>query len=110
MPVVPFSKAPAPRPQRELPPEPFALMAAAQMHSEGRLVAPTPNIEDRRDWSEEQTRHEMGKDALRNAMVPETIREVPATRMARDLGIDQIKGREVKVYDSIGKRLKKDQQ
>lgn len=38
MPVVPFSKAAAPRPQRELPPEPFALMAAAQMHSEGRLV------------------------------------------------------------------------
>lgn len=43
MPVVPFTRAatgatsgPAPTP----PPEPFALMAAAQMHSEGRLVEP----------------------------------------------------------------------
>lgn len=45
MPIVPFSRATT-RPtdraeQRPMPDEPFALMAAAQMHSEGRLVAPT---------------------------------------------------------------------
>lgn len=48
MPVVPFSRSAVAGnagPQgsrtqlREPPPEPWALMAAAQMHSEGRLVA-----------------------------------------------------------------------
>lgn len=44
MPVVPISSAPPrkgkPRLQdlRQPPSEPFALMAAAQMHSEGRLI------------------------------------------------------------------------
>lgn len=39
MPVVPITSADrAKRPSREPPAEPFALMAAAQMHSEGRLV------------------------------------------------------------------------
>lgn len=42
MPVVPFSRTPTTGPQGNLrapPSEPFALMAAAQMHSEGRLLA-----------------------------------------------------------------------
>ena len=43
MPVVPFS-TPSPQsklmPQRDPPSEAFAMMAAAQMHSEGRLIEP----------------------------------------------------------------------
>ena len=43
MPVVPFSRNAAagnagPQGSLPAPPEPWALMAAAQMHSEGRLV------------------------------------------------------------------------
>lgn len=46
MPVVPFSSANASRqvegaPLRTPPTEPWALMAAAQMHDEGRLLPPT---------------------------------------------------------------------
>lgn len=42
MPVVPITTADRTKrqPLREPPPEPWALIAAAQMHSEGRLVAP----------------------------------------------------------------------
>ena len=40
MPVVPFAPTLASTPRPTPPAEPFALMAAAQMHSEGRLVAP----------------------------------------------------------------------
>lgn len=41
MPVVPFDpRIPRALPGRTPPAEPFALMAAAQMHSEGRLVDP----------------------------------------------------------------------
>lgn len=39
--VVPFSRSAIPRPTgslRDPPPEPWALMAVAQMHSEGRLI------------------------------------------------------------------------
>jgi hypothetical protein len=40
MPVVPISKVRKPTPQRPpAPAEPFALMAAAQMHQEGRLAS-----------------------------------------------------------------------
>ena len=41
MPVVPFTSAPTQRQTPRRPPadEPWVLMAAAQMHSEGRLVA-----------------------------------------------------------------------
>lgn len=47
MPIVPFAAGNAGRlgsasSNGPLPPEPFALMAAAQMHSEGRLVEPEP--------------------------------------------------------------------
>ena len=45
MPVVPFTsqpKGPNGRPLPTPPAEPFALMAAAQMHSEGRLVKGEP--------------------------------------------------------------------
>jgi hypothetical protein len=57
LPVVPFTpKSPDGPPQREPPSEGFALMAAAQMHKEGRLVQPkrfsdfrrSDDIEDRR--------------------------------------------------------------
>ena len=53
MPVVPFTNAPRTAPLRKLPAdaEPFAMMAAAQMDAEGRLVH--PNIEDRRDQKPE---------------------------------------------------------
>lgn len=43
MPVVPFTPGPKTKSGRQLPPspaEPFALMAAAQIHSEGRLIKP----------------------------------------------------------------------
>jgi len=40
MPVVPIARGPKAHPQRKMPDEPWALMAAAQMHSEGRLVEP----------------------------------------------------------------------
>jgi hypothetical protein len=42
MPIVPFTNAPRTAPARKLPAdaEPFALMAAALMDSEGRLVEP----------------------------------------------------------------------
>lgn len=52
MPVVPMNRAPvkAKAPTRladlrEPPAEPFALMAAAQMHSEGRLLNPNAESE-----------------------------------------------------------------
>lgn len=35
------------QPQREGPPEPFVLMAAAQMHKMGRLVSPMPDAMDK---------------------------------------------------------------
>lgn len=47
MPVVPIStakRAQASAPSRQPPDEPWALMAAAQMHAEGRLVAPQAYI------------------------------------------------------------------
>ncbi len=48
MPVVPISTAKprgrSPLPGRAPPSEPFALMAAAQMHSEGRLVEPDSDL------------------------------------------------------------------
>lgn len=50
MPVVPFSSpSAADAAKRGLPPadEPFVLMAAAQMHSEGRLVEPATKVPDR---------------------------------------------------------------
>lgn len=46
MPVVPITKQPTPgrkggpQPSAPMPPEPFQLMAAAQMHAEGRLIDP----------------------------------------------------------------------
>jgi len=41
MPVVPFTGREPFEPQRpQMPDEPWALMAAAQMHSEGRLLEP----------------------------------------------------------------------
>lgn len=40
MPVVPFSKPTVGTPGTAPPDEAFALMAAAQMHKEGRLVQP----------------------------------------------------------------------
>lgn len=43
MPVVPMRQGPkskGPPPPRKPPSTPFALMAAAQMHAEGRLVKP----------------------------------------------------------------------
>jgi hypothetical protein len=48
VPVVPITSAPSRRTPTKLsdirpqPPEPFALMAAAQMHSEGRLLPDVP--------------------------------------------------------------------
>lgn len=51
--VVPITAADrAQRPSLPAPDEPWALMAAAQMHTEGRLVtppAPEPTADDRRD-------------------------------------------------------------
>lgn len=46
MPVVPFSAATRSKasPSASPPAEPFALMAAAQMHAEGRLVEPPLDI------------------------------------------------------------------
>lgn len=48
MPVVPFTSAPGVRGAPSRPPadEPFVLMAAATMHSEGRLVEPQANPKD----------------------------------------------------------------
>jgi len=51
MPVVPITSGRRGKPQsaasalRPPPDEPWALMAAAQMHSEGRLVQPNPTNE-----------------------------------------------------------------
>lgn len=48
MPVVPFNNAQAATPKLpQLPPEPWALMAAAQMHSEGRLIEPQKDNDER---------------------------------------------------------------
>lgn len=67
MPVVPFTRAAtgATSGKAKLPPgpppaEPFALMAAAQMHAEGRLIA--PNVEDRRDQTAKERDNEMVDD------------------------------------------------
>lgn len=46
MPVVPFTPQVPKAPSREPPEEPWALMAAAQMHSEGRLTEPTEDEPD----------------------------------------------------------------
>lgn len=49
MPVVPFTNREPFEPQRpQMPDEPWALMAAAQMHSEGRLVEPDTKATDER--------------------------------------------------------------
>lgn len=50
MPVVPFSAATRSKASAPVAPpaEPFALMAAAQMHAEGRLVQPEPKVPDER--------------------------------------------------------------
>jgi len=46
MPVVPITRQPTPgrasgsAPKQPLPDEPWVLMAAAQMHAEGRLIKP----------------------------------------------------------------------
>lgn len=48
MPVVPITRPlPSAQPSAPPPPEPFVLMAAAQMHSEGRLVQPMPFPDNR---------------------------------------------------------------
>lgn len=63
MPVVPFTPTPKPEPRpREFTPaqEPWVLMAAAQMDSQGRLVH--PNIEDRRDQGLKQADNQMVED------------------------------------------------
>lgn len=52
MPVVPFvangvaSAQPSPSSAPQPPAEEFALMAAAQMHAEGRLIAPEESTDD----------------------------------------------------------------
>jgi len=49
MPVVPFALQAAAAgkvPPQAMPPEPFQLMALAQMHAEGRLVKPTSKAPD----------------------------------------------------------------
>ena len=50
MPVVPFAPSTTSAPRPTPPDEPWALMAAAQMHSEGRLVQsePEPKAPDER--------------------------------------------------------------
>lgn len=52
MPIVPFSpQARSPRsplPGRQPPDEPWALMAVAQMHAEGRLIKPESEPVDER--------------------------------------------------------------
>ena len=84
-------------------------MAAAQMHSEGRLL-PESQIDDRRDQTPEQLKSAMAADAFRNATTqPAPLEDKSNTAMAQDLGINQIKGSELKVYDWTGKKLKKDQ-
>lgn len=65
MPVVPFSPLPPQEPKsREFTPaqEPWALMAAAQMDSEGRLLS----IDDRRDQGLKERDNEMVNDQLRS--------------------------------------------
>lgn len=46
MPVVPIARSPrgSKAPQRQPPPEPWALMAAATMQSEGRLLPPVSSV------------------------------------------------------------------
>ncbi len=47
--VVPFNNVQPFEPQRpQMPDEPWALMAAAQMHSEGRLLEPETKAPDER--------------------------------------------------------------
>ena len=67
--VVPFAQAPA---QRQLPPMPdpqYAMMAAAMMHENGRLVQPTADRIVGRDKGEVSGlgESEFGKDVLKRA-------------------------------------------
>jgi hypothetical protein len=63
MPVVPFGAPQQPgQPPLPTPPtEPFALMAAAQMHSEGRLITNKPDLSEFASRSSDRTSRRNGK-------------------------------------------------
>lgn len=98
MPIVPFTSAQGRLVQQQakgkLPPgpppaEPFALMAAAQMHSEGRLLEGNPSIEDRRD----QTSKEADRNMVEDLQLPEEPWTDPTrnnSKLAKDLGSNDL--------------------
>jgi hypothetical protein len=98
MPVVPFSAVPKQQAQRKLSAaeEPWALMAAAVMDAEGRLLH--PNFDDRRDQGfketdnrmvEEQQQRNTGKEILNRLMDEKAGRE---SKLGRALGAEDMKG------------------
>ena len=88
MPVVPISRSPKGT-TRPMPDEPWALMGAAQMHAEGRLIQAmstegfrkSPDVDDRRDDPKPQSNEPSADKPPRGR---------PNTPLAEDLGAQKL--------------------